>query len=199
MEKDFSAIPKKDAKRILDRIKTLEDNLDDGNPKRSRSVRLDKYQIYRPFYAPDRHDDLGYAAIYFSSLPAPLRSGVAILFVLTAIVLLLFLRPRRRGILAFLVIFSVILIGWVSMEPSNDRNWQPDVAVLPYATADGDAVTVHNIRNCDYRTETDFSVHHYDKTFNLSGLCSFDIFLSDWGLRTIVHTLDGTEAAQHHQ
>jgi hypothetical protein len=132
----------------------------------------------------------GTLAIYFSSLPAPLRSGVAVLFVVTAIVLLLFLRPRRRGILAFLVIFSVILIGWLSMDPSNDRNWQPDVAVLPHATVDGDAVTVHNIRNCDYHTETDFSVHHYDKTFNLSGLRSFDIFLSDWELRTIVYTLD---------
>jgi hypothetical protein len=131
----------------------------------------------------------GTLAIYFSSLPAPLRSGVAVLFVVTAIVLLLFLRPRRRGIVAFLGIFSVVLIGWLSMEPSNDRNWQPDVAVLPYATVDGDAITVHNIRNCDYRTETDFSVHHYDKTFSLSGLRSSDIFLSDWGLRTIVHTL----------
>ncbi|MFO7688916.1 MAG: hypothetical protein R6V60_22790, partial [Desulfobacterales bacterium] len=131
----------------------------------------------------------GTLAIYFSSLPAVLRSGVAVLFALTAIVLLLFLRPRRRGIVAFLGIFSVVLSGWLSMEPSNDRNWQPDVAVLPYATVDGDAVTVHNIRNCDYRTETDFSVHHYDKTFSLSGLRSFDIFLSDWGLRTIVHTL----------
>ena len=75
------------------------------------------------------------------------------------------------------------------MEPSNDRNWQPDVAVLPYATVEGDAVTVHNIRNSDYRTETEFTVRYYDKTFNLSNLRSFDLFLSDWGLETIVHTL----------
>jgi hypothetical protein len=63
------------------------------------------------------------------------------------------------------------------------------VAVLPYAEIDGDDITVHNIRNCDYRTETDYTVHYYDKNFDLSKLRSFDLFLSDWGLKTIVHTL----------
>jgi len=38
---------------------------------------------------------------------------------------------------------------------SNDRDWQTDVAVLPYATIDDNIVTVHNIRNFDYRSETD--------------------------------------------
>jgi len=75
------------------------------------------------------------------------------------------------------------------MEPSNDRNWQPDVAVLPYGTVEGDKITIHNIRNCDYRTETDYTVRYYDKTFDLSKLRNFDLFLSDWGLETIVHTL----------
>jgi hypothetical protein len=27
-------------------------------------------------------------------------------------------------------------------------------------------ITIHNIRNCDYRTETDYTVRHYDKTFD---------------------------------
>ena len=87
------------------------------------------------------------------------------------------------------MLFAIVLIGWLALPPSNDRNWQPDVAVLPYSTVQGDAITVHNIRNCDYRTETDYTVRYYDKTFELSKLRSFDLFLSDWGLKTIVHTL----------
>ncbi len=131
----------------------------------------------------------GTLAIYFSYLPTPLRYTGAGLFMAASVAVLLLLRPSRKGVVAFLGLFAVVLIGWLSMEPSNDRNWQPDVAVLPYATADGDAITVHNIRNCDYRTETDYTIGYYDKTFDLAGLRSFDLFLSDWGLETIVHTL----------
>lgn len=131
----------------------------------------------------------GTLAIYYSYLPDPSRYGGACLFPLVSAAVLLFVRPRRRGVAVFAGIFAVVLIGWLSMEPSNDRNWQPDVAVLPYATVAGDTITVHNIRNCDYRTETDYTVQYYDKTFELSKLRSFDLFLSDWGLKTIVHTL----------
>ncbi len=60
------------------------------------------------------------------------------------------------------------------LAPSNERNWEPSLAVLPYAEFDGDLVTVHNIRNCTYLTETDYVVWHYDKTLNLNDLESVD-------------------------
>jgi hypothetical protein len=34
----------------------------------------------------------------------------------------------------------------------------------------GNRVIIHNIRNCDYRTETDFDVHYYERTFDLGDL-----------------------------
>ena len=131
----------------------------------------------------------GTLAIYYSYLPDTIRYCGAVLFPLVSAGVLLFIRPRRKGMAVFASFFLIILFGWFSMGPSNDRNWQPDVAVLPYATIEDDTVTVHNIRNCDYRSETDHTVHHYDKTFDLTTLRSFDLFLSDWGLETIVHTL----------
>jgi hypothetical protein len=57
---------------------------------------------------------------------------------------------------------------WGSIVPSNDREWRPEVAVLPHATIAGNFITVHNIRNFDYRTETGFTPAYYDKTFDLS-------------------------------
>jgi hypothetical protein len=131
----------------------------------------------------------GTLAIYFSYLPVPLRYGGAGLFAAASAAALLFVRPKRKAAAVFVAMFAAVLIGWLCMEPSNHRNWQPDVAVLPYATIDGDAITVHNIRNCDYRTETDYTVRYDDRAFDLSRLCSFDLFLSDWGLKAIVHTL----------
>jgi hypothetical protein len=61
--------------------------------------------------------------------------------------------------------------------------------VLPFAEFDGNKVAIHNIRNCDYHTETDFDVHHYDKTVDLDQLQSVDLFLVYWGSPAICHTM----------
>ena len=47
------------------------------------------------------------------------------------------------------VLFAMVLFGWFSMEPSNNREWQADVAVLPHAAIEGNQVTVYNVRNSD--------------------------------------------------
>ena len=73
------------------------------------------------------------------------------------------------------------------MQPSNDRNWQADVAVLPFATFDGDMVTIHNVRNFDYRSETDFTPRYYDRTFDLRKLDSVDLVSVYWMGPAIAH------------
>src|SRR5262249_6633770 len=70
---------------------------------------------------------------------------------------------------------------------SNDRDWQPDVAVLATATLDGERVTVHNIRNNAYRTDTDFTPRYYDKTFDLRRLESMDLISSYGAGKAIAH------------
>ena len=51
----------------------------------------------------------------------------------------------------------------------------------------GDRVTVHNIRNFDYRSETDFTPAYYDKTFDLRELQSVDIVSAYWMGPAIAH------------
>ena len=54
------------------------------------------------------------------------------------------------------------------------RTWSRDQATLPYAEIDGDIVTIHNIRDCDYKSESVYEVRHYDKTYDLKQLKSVD-------------------------
>jgi hypothetical protein len=96
-------------------------------------------------------------------------------------------RWRWPAIGAYTVLFAGVLVLWSSLKPSNDRDWQPEVAVLPYATIAGDTVTVHNIRNFDYRSETDYTPAYYDKTFDLRELRSVDIVTSYWMGPAIAH------------
>lgn len=131
----------------------------------------------------------GTAAIAFSPLSAQFRPWLTWGFPLVSLAVLILIRPWRRALLCYFLLFILLLSGWLSMPPSNNRDWQADVAKLPYGVIDGDRITIHNIRNIDYRTETDFTVRHYDRTFDLSQLRSIDLFLSDWGLKTIVHTI----------
>jgi hypothetical protein len=62
-------------------------------------------------------------------------------------------------------------------QPSNDRNWSPDQAVLPSAEFSGSIVRIHNIRNCKYRTAEDYTVNFYDKDFDLGKIQSVDFVM----------------------
>lgn len=88
---------------------------------------------------------------------------------------------------SYLGLFLVLVVWWGMIEPSNDREWQTEVAVLPYATFDGNLITVHNIRNFDYRTETDFTPAYYDRTYDLTKLNSADLVAAYWMGPMIAH------------
>ena len=130
------------------------------------------------------------ALLYLDHANLTLRNGLAIVYAaasLIALAGLLFKRWRPRAVGGFFALFAVLLVCWFNTEPSNDRNWQRDVAVLPYATFDGDQVTLHNIRNFDYRSETDYTPAYYDRTFNLNDLDSIDLAAVYWMGPQIAH------------
>ena len=128
-------------------------------------------------------------AILFSNLPGFLTPWIAGIFCIGSLVALFGRFSNQQTQLAFLSVFSVVLVGWFFMPPSNNRNWQPDVALLPWADIQGASVTIHNIRNCDYRSETEYIVRHYDRTFDLAKLKSIDLSLVYWGSPYIAHTM----------
>jgi hypothetical protein len=128
-------------------------------------------------------------AILFSNLPAVLRPWIAGIFAIGSLVALVGRYGNRQALPGFLAAFAVVLVCWLLMPPSNSRNWQPDVALLPWADIRGTRITIHNIRNCEYRSETDYTVRHYDRTFDLDELKSVDLSLVYWGSPYIAHTM----------
>ena len=128
-------------------------------------------------------------ALYYSNLPRVLRPLTAAVFVIASVAALFFLRPRRYGSLAFVGLVAAVLVYWLLIPPSNDRAWRKDVAVLPHADIKGNLVTIHNIRNFDYRTTEDFDVRYYDKTYDLDKLRSVDFFMSFWAPMPFCHTM----------
>jgi hypothetical protein len=135
----------------------------------------------------------GALALHYSDLANPiLRHGLTGAFSLAglAAIIALFLRHLRwKATFAHLALFAVLLAWWWGIEPSNDRDWQPDMARLAHADIQGNLITVRNIRNFDYRTETDFTPAYYDKTFDLDKLESVDLVAVYWMGPAIAHTI----------
>ncbi|MGB6006499.1 DUF4105 domain-containing protein [Castellaniella sp.] len=85
---------------------------------------------------------------------------------------------------------AVLLAGWwISLTPSNHRDWADDVARSLTGSAQGAVVTLHNVRNFDWRSTTDYTVRWQDASYNLDTLQSVDMALSYWMGPAIAHTL----------
>jgi Domain of unknown function (DUF4105) len=133
----------------------------------------------------------GALAIYYSNLPGEeLRKVLALTFAVFGVALLawyLFSARRVLPLLIFFAAFLLLVLWWSTIPPKQDRDWAPEYVRLPYATRNDDLVTIHNIRNFDYRTETDFTPRYYDKTFDLRQLDSVDVIASYWMGEAIAH------------
>lgn len=128
-------------------------------------------------------------AVYYSNLPHRLCPVGAVGVALASLFLLIRVKPLWRALALFAALFVVVAAWWALIPASNQRNWQADVAMLPWVQIAGNRVTVHEIRNCDYRSETDYDVRHYDQVFDLDKLRSVDLILSYWGSPHIAHTM----------
>jgi hypothetical protein len=128
--------------------------------------------------------------LWLSNVPGgALRAAMAVLFAVGTVASFALLKRRWRTLLAFIVVFAALVTWYYSLSPSNDRQWAPEVAVLPVATVNGNLVEIKNIRNFDYRTETDFTPRYYDKTFDLGKLESADLISVHWGSPAIAHVM----------
>lgn len=135
---------------------------------------------------------IGWAALtlaYIVPGPGWLAQAVAWMVGLGAAATLFLLRPFARGVGAGLAVFGLVLVWFFALQPSNTGTWQPDVSQLAWGEVKGDLLTLHNVRDFTYRSETDFTEHWETRTYDLSKLNGLDLFLSHWGSPMIAHTI----------
>lgn len=132
----------------------------------------------------------GGAALWFTGPgPPALRGALAAGLALAALAIPLRVRPNARAALALGALAALVLGWWTRLEPSNTRDWQPDVARLPSAAVEDDRVTLRNVRNFHYRSETDFDARWEERRLDLAKLDGLDLFFSYWGSPAIAHTI----------
>ena len=135
---------------------------------------------------------LGCAAWAFGALHYDFpvaKTVVAWVFAAAIVAGIVFLRGAAKKLGAVFVAFGLVLGWWLTLKPSNNGNWQADVAQLAWADINGDEFTFHNVRNCDYRTATDYTAHWDTRTVRLSQITGIDLAIDYWGSPWIAHPI----------
>jgi hypothetical protein len=129
-------------------------------------------------------------ALYYTFPVPALRTASAIVFAVGSLFAILFVKPRRRALGAIALGFALTLVWFLSIPARNDRNWRPELAVMPWAEIDGDRIRVHGVRNYEYRTEDEFDIRYDDRDFDLAKLQAVDVYYSYWDQNeSVAHTM----------
>jgi len=132
----------------------------------------------------------GAAAIWIDGPASRSLAGLVVAaFLAPVAVVLARVRPLFQACLWALAPCAAVLCWWLSIRPSNDRDWQPDVARTPTAERLGSVVTVRGVRDFDYRRETDFTERWQERRYDLDRVVGLDLFVSYWGPTLYAHTI----------
>lgn len=93
------------------------------------------------------------------------------------------------GLAAFALAFTALLVWWSLIPPRNGLLWADDVARLATGTIDGNLVTLHDVRNFEWRSATDYTVRWETRSYDLDRIESLDMIMSYWRGPAIAHML----------
>jgi len=111
-------------------------------------------------------------ALYFMEyLPTLIGIILAAALLADPIVAHLRLSDRRRTVRRILLAVAVVVIAFLFVRPSNDREWVKDQAVLSSGVVSESRVSLSNIRHVILDSSGDISkVSHFDRTYELDEL-----------------------------
>lgn len=132
-------------------------------------------------------------ALWFQ-LPAPpaLRAAaIGACALLTLWVVQAVWRRRHAGAacIAYAAAMAALLLWWATIAPLQQRDWADDVARLLDARVQGSQLTLDNVRDFDWRSETDYTPRWVQRQYDLDTLQSVDVAMSYWMGPAIAHTL----------
>lgn len=107
---------------------------------------------------------------FFALLPWPVGPVLAVATLIAFLVLLIRLKRKTNWLsyagLAIICVWLVTLL----QQPTHDRTWAKDQAVLARVEIESGNVTIKGFRHNKYRAESDYDVHRSDYSFKLDEL-----------------------------
>lgn len=129
------------------------------------------------------------AAIYIDLRIPAIRHIAGVSYAAFVIFLLTRVSTHQRRLFLTVLCFSLVLLWWLHLKPSNDRPWEADLAHTPWAQINDQIVTLHDFRHCDYRAEFDYTCQWLAKPLDLSQIRGVDLAITYWGSPYIAHPI----------
>jgi hypothetical protein len=128
-------------------------------------------------------------ALNFCSFPLhkEWRPKVAIAYAVVIALIWIMSRFRLRGLVVSMVLYLIVLMWFHALKPKTEAVYPANLQ-MAYADINGDYITLHNVRNCQYRTKDDYDVKYETRRYDLSKLESIDVMVNYWGMDAIAHT-----------
>lgn len=126
--------------------------------------------------------------------------ALGLLAVVTLAVLGLWFTDHRGLAMTLAALAAVTVGGWYhTIVPLQDRDWAIDVSRGVTARVEGDRVTLSNIRDFAWTSETEATPRWISQDYDLRQLDSLDMFTSVWSRPDIAHLLVsfGFSSGQH--
>jgi Domain of unknown function (DUF4105) len=101
----------------------------------------------------------------------------------------LFSRHRFPALGAFMAFLCSVLLWWSTILPPATGNFAPDVSRQVTGAQNGEQLTLTNVRNFAWRSDTDFTPQWETRIYDLTQLRSLDLFLSHWDGPNIAHMI----------
>ncbi len=130
-------------------------------------------------------------ALYYCSFPSSgraIRLTAAVMYIAAVFSFVLFGRKRKLRLILSLIGFLAVMLFFISIRP-NPRAVYPANLKAAYVEFGGSKVTIHDVRNNNYRKREDFDVRYEPRTYNVNEIRTLDVFVNYWGgMSLIAHT-----------
>ena len=99
-------------------------------------------------------------------------------------------RAKRKPFgLVYIAVFALGLIWYFNLPAQQNRQWAPEVAKQLHYEQSGSVITLHNVRNFDWHTETDYTERWETRRYDLNQITGINVITSYWMGPQIAHTL----------
>lgn len=115
--------------------------------------------------------------------------ALALLGIVCVAILTLRFYKRRHSWPAFALCAAAIGGWYQTIQPQQNRDWAPDVAHGVTAVIEGSNVTLNNVRDFDWVSETEANAHWETRQYDLTKLTTVDMITSTWGNPDIAHLI----------